>query len=469
MTLFKHSCLLVGLMLMCSMHYNKAYAQDSLTTEFTFDEFLGLVKEFHPVVKQADLILTESQAKLMKARGYFDPKLTADFYNKNYHDKTYYSLFNGSFKVPLWYGVEVKAAFDKNKGDYLNPEHYIPEDGLTSIGISVPIGQGLWINKRMNEVKKGKLYVKLGQYERTLTVAQILYDASVAYIDWKQQYEKVKLYASFYQNAKDRQQWIIRSIDLGALPPIDSVESGITLKSRKLEWEQAQLKLTKSRLTLSNFLWTQNNIPIELNETMVPEKNLKSTILTSLDISPLANETNLSEHPKLNALQTKLSMKELDRKLKANSLLPKLRVNYNYISEPNYFNNFNWDDYKIGASLSIPIFLRKERAELRIAKAQLQDAQYGLTMQTRELKTKIETKYTELNSYQNQLNMNSELVGDYQQMLTAEIRLFEMGESSIFYINTRENKLVKAKVKQIELKNNYFIIAAQLYHILARL
>ena len=34
-----------------------------------------------------------------------------------------------------------------------------PNKGLTSLGISVPVGQGLWINERMAELKKSYNFV----------------------------------------------------------------------------------------------------------------------------------------------------------------------------------------------------------------------------------------------------------------------------------------------------------------------
>ena len=68
----------------------------------TYEEYIGYVKKYHPLVKQANLKLSEAEAYLMKARGAFDPKLEADFNSKQYTNKDYYSLFNGSFKIPTW-------------------------------------------------------------------------------------------------------------------------------------------------------------------------------------------------------------------------------------------------------------------------------------------------------------------------------------------------------------------------------
>ncbi|SFU34566.1 Outer membrane efflux protein [Pustulibacterium marinum] len=457
---------IIVMLLLCFGVSNITFAQE-LSNEFTFEEYLAHVKKFHPLVKQADLILSNSEAKLLKARGAFDPKIQADFLEKDYHDTQYYSLFNGTFKIPTWYGIEIKAAFDNNEGYYLNPEHKTPYDGLTSLGITVPVGQGLWINERMAELKKGKLYVQLSEYERSLAAIEVLYDAAVAYMNWKQSYEKVQLYDSFLDNAEERLVWVGKSIELGELPRIDSVETGINVKTRKLELAEAELKLIKSRLELSNYLWTENNIPVELDENMVPEYELEDAILEVLNIDPLNMENSVEDHPKINALSTKIQIQEVDRRLKANGLLPKLDLTYNYLSEPNYFNEFQWDDYKIGATFSFPIFLRKERAALKMAKIKLQDAQYGLQFQQKSLENKILAKYNEINSYRGQIVLNSDLVNSYQQMLDAEVRLFEMGESSIFYINTRENKLVKAKISNIELKNTYFVSALDLYKALA--
>ena len=69
-------------------------------TEFTYNEFLGYVKKYHPLVKQADLKLSEAQANLMQARGAFDPKIEVDFSEKQFKDSEYYSILNSSFKIP---------------------------------------------------------------------------------------------------------------------------------------------------------------------------------------------------------------------------------------------------------------------------------------------------------------------------------------------------------------------------------
>ena len=86
--------------------------------EFSFDEYLGYVKKFHPLVKSANLEISGAQANLIMARGGFDPKIEVDFDKKQFKNSEYYSVLNSSFKIPTWYGIDfnfwIKSATSHN-------------------------------------------------------------------------------------------------------------------------------------------------------------------------------------------------------------------------------------------------------------------------------------------------------------------------------------------------------------------
>ena len=75
---------------------SSAFAQETLS----LNEYIGYVKQFHPFVKQANISLNESQAKLLKARGAFDPQLGVDFKEKTVKNSPYYERFNAAFTFP---------------------------------------------------------------------------------------------------------------------------------------------------------------------------------------------------------------------------------------------------------------------------------------------------------------------------------------------------------------------------------
>ena len=147
-------------------------------------------------------------------------------------------------------------------------------------------------------------------------------------------------------------------------------------------------------------------------------------------------------------------------------LLPKLDIGYYYLSEPSYFDNYRLEDYKIGLNFSFPIFLRKERGTLNLAKLKLQDSQLDLNLERLQLDNKVKAGRVEINTLQNQITITNTLVEDYFKMLQSEERLFSFGESSLFLINSRENSLITSQISKINLENRYLNSFARLFKIM---
>jgi outer membrane protein TolC len=436
--------------------------------EFSFNEYLGYVKKYHPLVKTANLEISNAQANLMMARGGFDPKIDVDFNQKQFKGKEYNSLLNSSFKIPTWYGVEIKAGFDSSQGIFLNPENNLPNNGLAAIGINLQLGQGLLINQRMADVRKAKFQLQLSQSERKLEAIKVLYDAAVAYFNWKRNYNEVQLYQQYNVNAQIRFKGIKELINQGDKPAIDSVEAGIIVKNRLLSLEDSQLKLAKAKLELSNFIWLENSIPVELSDSLFPEEKLDTTIRETLKTNDLlSTDFSITNHPKINALERKVDMLKVEKDLKANMLLPKIDLGYSYLSEPSNIQDKNFNNYKVGMNFNYPLFLRKERGSLKIAKFKIQETEFALGLEKVQLTNKINAQKIEIESLVKQRNLIAGLVKDNNAMLTSEERLFSFGESSLFLINTRENNLVTAQLAAILLENRYLISNSELFKIMA--
>ena len=181
----------------------------------------------------------------------------------------------------------------------------------------------------------------------------------------------------------------------------------------------------------------------------------------------LGNATTIEDHPKLQSLNYDLEAYDLDIRLKRNKLLPKIDVEYNFLSEeinePDYINTNN---YKAGVKVSFPLFLRKERGDLRLSKVKREQAEFKLSESAWKLSNKIKATEREILSLQEQMAIVSNIVNESEIMVEAEKRLFEMGESSIFYINTRENKLIDSILKMNKINNELNIAIAKLFETL---
>lgn len=433
----------------------------------SYEEYIGYVKKHHPLVKQANLILNVGEAKLLKSRGGFDPKIEVDYSSKDFKDLDYYDVFNATFKVPTWYGVEFKANYEKNSGEFLNEERNVPSDGLYSAGVSVSALEGLLINDRMATLKKAKLFAKQSKADRDLEVNNLLFEATQAYFEWIQASNEQQIYTNFLENAILRFKATKRGVEVGDKAPIDSIESKITIQNRMLNREAANLKRIKSTFKVSNYLWV-NGIPLQIEKNIIPSIPTTAILESSLTIQDLIQDGfAIDNHPKIVSLNYKIESLNVEKRLKLNKLLPKLNFNYNFLSpQPERLNTFNENEYKAGFSFSTPLFLRKERGDLKLAKFKLQDANFERLSTVLKITNKVDMSYAEITSLEKQYKMMNEVLENYITMVKAEDRKFFLGESSLFLVNSRERKLIDAQLKQNEIQVKLLNTRAKLFNTL---
>ena len=442
-------------------------AQNTATEVLTFEEYLGYVKQYHPFVKQANLLISEGQAKLMKARGAFDPKLEVDYDRKKFKSTEYYDKLNATFKVPTWFGIEFKGNFEENSGVFLNPEADLPEDGLYNVGVSIPIARGFLTNRRMASLRQARLFKRQVQAERQLAVNNILYEASVVYFNWLKAYNDLKIYETFVSNAQIRFDGVQKNFEAGENPAIDTLEAGIILNNRKLSSEQARIKFIKSTLELSNYLWLDNSIPVEVQENVVPDTQTFLRVDEVLKTSNLDLEAFIiEEHPKLKALDLKYESQKIERRLRMNNLLPQIDLEYNFLTAtPELANSFNSANYKSGVRVNFPLLLRKERGDLKLAKLKLNDTEFEMVSTRLSLRNKFDALGNEVRSYEEQNELTDRIVTDYLKLLRAEERKFNLGESSLFLINSRESKLIEAELKAVDIENKFLKVKASMFQL----
>ena len=110
------------------------------------------------------------------------------------------------------------------------------------------------------------------------------------------------------------------------------------------------------------------------------------------------------------------------------------------------------ENYKWGVNFSFPLFLRKERGALAQTKIKIQDTQLYRDNKRLELQNKILAYAEQTEVLQNQVERIAIQVYNYQLLYNGEIQKFDAGESTLFLINSRQQKLIEAQQKQLELE-----------------
>lgn len=424
------------------------------------DQLLWFVENFHPISKQGKLLLNKGEGYVRKARGAFDPYLHSDFSQKQFEGKEYYGILNGGLKVPTWYGVELKTGFEQNDGLFLNPENTVPANGLWYAGISVPLAQGFLLDNRRASLKQAQLFAESTEAEQRKLLNDLYFDAIQHYWKWVETWNRYQVYEESLLLAKVRFEGVRQSFFQGDKPAIDTLEAFIQVQNRQMSLRQFEILYQKSSLDLSNFLWFEKNTPLEITDSLRPptfqEINL-ANFRTNFVLQDLLVQVS-EQHPELQLYEYKLASMDVEKRLKVEGLKPKININYNALNTPvgtDVTRDYSLQNYKWGVEFSFPLFLRKQRGDLQLTKLKIQDTELGQQQKTLELQNKVRSYYREHLNLQGQIELFNNALGNYSKMLSAERQLFNTGESSLFLINSRENSLINAQLKLVELIAKY--------------
>jgi outer membrane protein TolC len=451
--------------------FDSVYILPDSVKAFTLDQFYATILEFHPIVKQTRLLSETAKAEIRLARGAFDPKLESRFNTKEFNGKEYYTKWNSSLSLPSWFPIDPKIGFEQNSGLYVDPENSVPSSDLNRqvfTGISLPLGKGLFTDERRTTLKTAKLFAQMADAEQVKLINKILLDAAKDYWQWYFSYYNYRLMQRNVVLASE----IFRRVKLNALhgeaSVMDTVQAKITWQQRQIETQEAWLEFINSGIRISTYVWNQEGNPVQLSPGIAPvQENENATILQLTTLENLKEQAK-ENHPELRKLNVKLNQLDLEKKLATEYLKPRLDLNYNFLNQPltpqGSFNTFNFSsNYKFGLDFSIPVFLRKERAKLALAKIKIKGTEYEKDQTGREISNQIDITFNQLKNTNSILARQHDMVNNYEKLLKAEILNLENGESDPFKINVQLEKLIQSQSKLLKLKSEYEKLKAQLY------
>ena len=439
-------------------------AQEIDTTQvFTLEKYLTWVRAYHPVMQQAGLLENKADARILEARGGFDPKWFGEYEDKSFDQKNYFRVGEAGLKVPVWFGADVKVAYLWANGDFLNPEGKLPKVGQAVLGIEMPLLQGLVFDQRRAQVQQARLFKDANEATRRTIVNELLLKAIETYWKWAYQNQVLDIYENALALTQERFVNIRESFRQGDKPAIDTLETLIQIQNRTLQLTQAKVDFQNATLELSNFLWFEDLVPLEVSEDLRPERleNLWNPKTLSTDVIKDLTQN----HPELLNVIIKQQQLEIKERLKREQFKPNLRFNYNLLgngldlsegdSENSVVNNLITENYKWGVTFNYPLLLRKERGGLELVRLEQLETQNKLKEKELKISNKIRAIFQQINTTLEQLEILNSMVNNYETLLSAENEKFRFGESSIFLINSREQKLIEAQLKLRKLQAEF--------------
>lgn len=429
-----------------------AQAQDTLL----FSQYLELVRQYHPDSKNADFVRDKAKQNVTEARGAFDPQLYLKYKNKDFKSnkdlksKEYYSLFNAGVEIPTITGITIKGGYEDNQGVYLNPENNVTDYGVSYIGVSVPLGKGMFTDENRQALRQAKIGQRRSEQLAQIQLNDLLLEAAVAYWEWYFAFGEMRAIEETYALAEKRYKNEVLQFTYGEKAQLDTLKAYVQKQDRLIAFREAFVEWKSKSYTLNNYLWDSTWV---LQENLIPESRIGDYV-QNVSINEAYIDSLTRTSPYVLDYQLKLEGLKAERRLKIEKVKPKINLEYNYlfqgtdISMPSNFST----NYKWGVSASFPLFIRAERAGLKLNTIKIQETQYMLNEKERELENKLKTAMFELQYLLQQYEVVLQNVEAYRKLVLAEQTKFNLGESDLFMLNEWETKFQNILIKKAKME-----------------
>lgn len=427
--------------------------QDQLLTP---EAYLARVFAYHPEALRADLLDEVSEATMLLARGGFDPVAYGDYLGKTFKETNYWDIAEGGVYVPTVGGLELYGGYRTATGDFLSDERSIPLRGQAFAGIKANLLQGLITDERRTGLQRARLLSAWNQVERRAIRNELAFSAMLAYLDFSYSNEEIDLLESTVALAAERQVQTVIGFEAGDRAALDTLEAEVQRQQRELELAEARLIFMETSRNVAQFLWDDPNDPMAF---VIPESPLELNPLI-VNFTARTTVSNILNNPELLAYDFKLTDLSLEGRLKRQKLLPKLSVKYEAIGdafdftpkdeEGNSIGNFILNDNKFEVAFTTSLFMRSARGDVKLNELKQQDTELLRINKLRTLEQKRDQYFAQLDLLNVQLARQRSLVTDYRRLLDAERIKFRVGDSSVFLVNSRENKWLEARLKLLK-------------------
>lgn len=425
-----------------------SYCNAQQSEILSFERFKNILRQYHPVVQQANLVVDNAQQEIRISKAPFDPKISYYQKQKTFTGKDYYNYQNINFSIPTWLGVDLQAGYQNNVGQFTNNE--VTKGSSYYVGGSVSLTKGIYMNERRAALLQAKIMRNGSEKERILILNELYYDAYSAYFKWLKEFLKFKIYSEMYDLNAARYKQIIITWKLGNAPAIDTIEAQSQLQQFQLLRNKSFINWREEGIKLSKHIWDSTTYKKLVQTVFVPD----TLALNKLQFNDSSQHYWLAQsvtHPDLQLNDLQQDILRIEQKLSVQELLPDIGVSA-YALQNNFENlgtSLN-ENNRFGLNISIPLRLSKGRGNYQLNKNKIIGTQLKRDFTQRRIENQILFQLNEIGITQSQLFLYDDYVKNINRLYEAENIKYKLGSSTIFLINSRENKLLDAKIERLE-------------------
>lgn len=418
----------------------------------TLTEVMENVSTRYPLLLAEVQMVNAAEGERYSAAGSFDPKwkTKGGVFTSGYYR---YGTIESYIEQPLYYqGAAIFGGYRLGQGKFpIYYDGYRTNDiGEARAGISVPILRGRTTDEeraKLWKTEQGIIAAKQGLVATTLDFQR---SAANKYWDWIAASKKLDIAKTLLNRALDRNVAINTRVLRGDAPAVESTDNARAIVQREQQVVSAERALTSARLALSLYLRDDKGNPVIPASERVPEQFPEPT---PIDARTLENDLSkaFTKRPEIKQYEAKRKQYEIERDLAKNDAYPTLNVT---VAGSKQFGEGypERQPAALEAGLLLDIPLRTRKADGRARAANARFIEYELELQYAKDKISVEVRDAAAgaDAAAQRLELARRELALAKQLEVAERKRFDMGDSTLLFVNLREQTTFEAGTRELD-------------------
>ena len=446
-------------------------AQSTRTSPLTIGEVLARIELTHPLLRAVGAERAKARAKILKSLGAWEPKV------KNYTQAERYTTWNltTAFDIPSQHttgyadstiqvghpwGFTVEGGLRSGFGDPATARIAFPPDLLGTYSQQHFYYGGLFhflrdfmMNEEYADFQKAELAgpqaeIKVAQKRQDLYLA-----GAVQYWDWQVAVRQTEMVKRALAVAEERLVQIEGLAKGGKVAPLDVIEVNQEVQKRREAAIAAQRKVEYEQYKLSLFLW-ENGEPVTPRPEWAPEFQGETPLPTNDDVAGYKVEAK-ETRPEVRDLYVEAKMNNIDIKLAKNKLLPLFDLEGGPTK-----GAADWVvglGFRVGLHLEVPLFQRGARGKVMAAEVQQQQLALKQMYAEQQVNLDVDNWLSAIVRARDRVTAATEALRLAKTLEEGERTRFNMGASTVLFVNLRERNVVESAYKLYRAQADYAV------------
>lgn len=459
-------------------------AQSTRTATLTIEEVLARIELTHPLLQATGLERAQARAKVLKALGAWEPKVRNELEFDRYQT---YNLTNATgnnhlttgyvdtfLKIGHPWGWEIFGGIRNVFGDHatlsgqlgngdrnvVSPGIAVPQDfqlfypqQMGIVGGKLNLLRGFMVNEEFAQFQQAEVAgpqaeVKVAQKRQDLYLA-----GAIQYWDWQVAVKQADVVKRALAVADERYRMVEGRSKAGAVAPIDVVEAREEVQRRREAAIAAQRKVEYEQYKLALFLW-ENGEPVTPRPEWAPEFQGETPLPSEADVAAFKMEAT-EDRPEVRDLYIEAKLNNIELKLAKNNLLPKLTVEGGPAIGSIYW--VGGIGYRVATLFSMPFFNRAARGKVLHAEAQQERLAWKQAYTERQVQIDVDNWLSAIVRARDRVKASTEALRLAKTLEEGERARFNMGATSVLFVNLRERAVVEAAYELYRAQADYAV------------